>query len=101
MQPPLPSFLKFEMFDYIGDIEIRPVDRSVDQRPIENAARRPHERVSLEIFVIPRLLPDQSDPGRLWPVTKNGLRRLEIKIAPLAASRGRAKMRQGSTLRKK
>jgi hypothetical protein len=59
MKSPLAAFFEFEVFDGIRSIDGQPVDACVAEGPIEQAASRADEGLSLTVFVVARLLADE------------------------------------------
>ncbi len=91
MNAPLPAWggCPLEVFHDVAEVHLRSRDSRVRERPVQQAAGRSHERVSLDIFAVAGLLADKHDSGMPRPFTKNGLRRLFIQVAALArGSRG-------------
>jgi hypothetical protein len=69
------------MLHRVGYVKQRPVNSSIYQRPIQQLAGWPHERMSLSIFLVPRLFADQNDVGGFRPFAEHGLRRMSVEIA--------------------
>jgi len=64
------------MFDHIGDVSQRTINRGIRQRAIENAAGRTHKGMSLEILFVARLFADQDHLRRLRSFAKDRLGRM-------------------------
>src|SRR6185312_5994695 len=62
VQSPLAARLELEMLYGIGDVDRVAPEPRILQRPIENRARGPHERMPLPIFGIPWSLAYQHEP---------------------------------------
>ena len=58
MQPPLPAFFEFEMFDGVGHINLRTLDGRVGESPVKDSAGGSDKRMALDILFISRLLAD-------------------------------------------
>jgi hypothetical protein len=84
VQAALASPLEFEMFDGIGDENLNPIKAGVSCRAVENAAGRPDEGATAQIFIIARLFPDEHDAGVERPLSGNNLSGVLIKRTPRA-----------------
>ncbi len=84
MQASFPSLFELEMLDHIRQINFAPVNGTILKRPIQHSSCRPHERMSLDVLFISRLLADHKHPGFGPPFAEDGLCRMQIKIASLA-----------------
>src|SRR5665213_261427 len=81
MQPPLPAFFEFEMFDHVRHINFRTLDGRICESPVEDSPRESDKRMALDILFIPGLLADQRQVGRSRTFAKDSLRGLQIQIA--------------------
>src|SRR5665213_4632218 len=48
MQPPLPAFFEFEMFDHVRHINFRTLDGRICESPVEDSPGGPDERMALD-----------------------------------------------------
>ena len=95
MNSPLAAFLEFEVFDGIRNINGEPVDACFAEGPIEEAASRSDEGLSLAIFFVARLLADEYY-GRCWrALSEDGLGSVFVEIASPARPNRFAQLRQG------
>jgi hypothetical protein len=81
-----------EVLDDVGDVESIARQADFPQGAVEYLSRRPHEGCALTIFLVARLFTHEDDPrvGRTAP--EDGLARVAVEIASLAARRGGAKL---------
>jgi hypothetical protein len=89
VNPALTALLESKMLHGIGDVGFRATDTRVFERPIQDLSGRPDERPALPVFIIPRLLTDQKQPGASLSFAEYGLRGCFVQIAPLAFAGGR------------
>ena len=71
----LSALLELEVLDGIGDVDPMSIDPGIRHRPIEQLARRSHERPALPILLVTRLLADERDRGADGPLAQNRARR--------------------------
>jgi hypothetical protein len=64
VEPDFASWLPFEVFDGIGNVDIRPVDSSRLKALIKKLARGSYKWLPLLILMIARLLANEKDRGR-------------------------------------
>jgi len=76
--------LKLEMLDHVGHIDLRSIDSRRDERLVEKTAGRTDEWLSLQIFLIARLLADKHHRRSLFSFAENRLRSGSPQIAGLA-----------------
>src|SRR5262249_40492555 len=77
--------LPLEMFDNIGDVDLFAGHSHRGQSLLQHGPRRPYERQALQVFPVPRLLPDHHHPRALRSLAKDGLGCALIQIAGCAA----------------
>jgi hypothetical protein len=58
MQPPLPAFLEFEVFNGVGHINLCTLEGRVGESPVEDSAGGSDKRMTLDILFIAGLLAD-------------------------------------------
>lgn len=75
MQPPLPAFFEFEMFDGVGHVNLCTFEGRVGESPVEDAAGGTDKRMTLDILFIAGLLADQGHTSRSRAFAKDSLRR--------------------------
>ena len=73
-----------KMLHGVGYVDLRPIDLRLPQRAIQQMPGRTHERATLDIFLIPRLFPNQHDPGGLSSLAEDRLRGVLVKITTAA-----------------
>ena len=95
VQAALAAQLPFEMLDGIGDVEMLAVDAGGLERLIEQPPRRTHERQSLLIFLVARLLADEHHARVRVAGAEYRLRGVRPERAILAAPRGLPKLVEG------
>src|SRR5215471_14140014 len=72
VDPPRATRHPFEMLDHIGHIGPASIDIDLDEAAVEQLTRRADEGVPGTVLDISRLLADQHDHGRLWPLAEDG-----------------------------
>ncbi len=87
------------MLDGVGDVDALSVDTRRLESLIEQTSRRTDEWLSLDVFAVTGLLPDEHDGGVLGTFSKHGLRPRLVEIAGLAASSRIAQTGQGRLIR--
>src|SRR5581483_2328278 len=85
VDPALPARLPLEVLDGVRDVGLRPVDARLLERPVEQLAGRPDERLAREILLVSRLLADEQHLGVSGALAEDGLRRVPVEVAPAAA----------------
>jgi hypothetical protein len=94
MNSTLAAFFEFEVFDGIRNLDTQPVDACIAQGPIEQAASRADEGLSLTVLLVARLLADEHDGRRLRTFAEDGLCSVFVKIASPARLNSLAQLRQ-------
>ena len=84
MKPPLPTRLPFEVFDGIGDEQLRAVETGTGESPVQHGAGGTHERLTAQVFFVSRLLADQHDAGIARPRARHRLGRVPPNVAAAA-----------------
>jgi hypothetical protein len=90
----LPRCSHFEVLHRIGDEGLAATEAGVDHRAVEYAAGRAHERASLQIFLVPRLLADQHQPRSRRALAGNDLGGMAIERAARARGLGLTQRRE-------
>ncbi len=91
----LPCAAKLEMLHRIGDIGRPPVEPRLPRYPVEKLAGGPDERPALLVFLIPRLLAHDHQPGVRRPFARHRLPGIAVKRAAGAAAQAARQIVQG------
>jgi hypothetical protein len=81
MQPNLAARFPFEMLDSIGDVHLSSIDPRGLEALVKKLTGRSDKRLSLLVFAIAGLFPDQEKSGMDSAFAKDDLRRFPIKVA--------------------
>jgi hypothetical protein len=73
MDPAFAAERVAEMLDHIRDVDVIPRDPRLFKPGVEHTARRPDERVALDVFPIARLLTDEHQVGVPCPFADDRL----------------------------
>jgi hypothetical protein len=90
MDPALPARLPLKMFHRVRHKDLGSVDASLFKRSIHNFAGGTNERLTRDVFVIPRLFAYQHHRCAFVAFAKNSLRRALIKMTGRACPRSLA-----------
>ena len=94
MNAPLAARLPLEVLHDVGDVDRRPVDPRLDERAIEQTARRPDERTPRQILFVPRLLAHEHHARVTRAFAEHGLRPTLVELARGAARSDLPQLRQ-------
>jgi hypothetical protein len=87
VDPALAPLGPLEVLDRVGHVHVGTVDAGLVQRPVQDPARGPDERVALLVLLVARLLTDQRDGNARAAFAEHRLRRPPVQIAPRALRR--------------
>ena len=76
VQPNLARRPPLEVLHRVGEVDVRPVDAGLGQRPIEQSAGRTDEGMALDVFTIAWNLAHQHEARGHRPFAEHGLRRV-------------------------
>ncbi len=88
-----PTRYPFEVFDNIGDVDLRSIDSRRGKAAVEQLPRRSDEGASDKVFGITRLLADKHYRGVFRPLTKHRLGGVSEQVAAGASSSSVAQSR--------
>src|SRR5581483_4408414 len=94
VQSHLPGALPLEVLHDVRDVDVVAFDPGRLQRAVEHATGRTHERMPLPILHVTRLLPEHHHRRRRWSLAEDGLRRVRVQRARMAARRLLAERRE-------
>src|SRR3954454_12232920 len=81
MDAALAALLEVEVLDRVGDVDERAVDPGLDERLVEDPARRADERMTLAVLAVAGLLADEHRLGLRRPLAEDRLRRALVELA--------------------
>src|SRR5690606_1593972 len=88
VQPRLAAALELEVLDRVGHVQAGAVDPVFCQRPVEQLARRPDERMPAQVLLVARLFAHHEHARVVGTLAEHGLRRRLPQRAALATARG-------------
>jgi hypothetical protein len=94
MDTALAPLFMLEMLHDVRHEDVAPVKTAFPQGAIQEAARGPNKRTTGTIFLVAGLLADQHDRRRRGPLANNGLCRINVQRAALAARNGLGNLRE-------
>src|SRR5687768_13552866 len=78
---PLAALLILEVLHRVGEVHVAATDARRFERDIELASRGPDERPPALVLPVTRLLADEHQRRRHWPLAEDGLRRVDPQRA--------------------
>jgi hypothetical protein len=93
---PFAALFEFEVFNYVGDVDVLAIDARLDQCLIQQMAGRSHKRPALLILLVAGLLADQHKASLFGTLAEDRLRGAAVEVAAPALVDRLSKGREGS-----